>query len=259
MVGEVDAGRGRDQDDTASRNGAQMTTLGYAFGFLGAALTVASYLMRSMLPLRLVALAANVFLALYALQGGSWPTVALYVAMIPINLRKVAQIRKLINAVEHAKADSPVGEWLLPHMSRREAKAGQTLWSIGDVATEMVYVEAGLVRLVERGTVLGVGSLVGEIGLFSPDNQRTGTIVCETDCVLYTLSADAMAQLYYLNPKLGFHVMQLVVARLLRDVELAGRTGSVPANVHDSRPGQASSGSVAMANDWRPDAGGSGS
>ena len=39
-----------------------MTTTGYVLGFIGAGLMVASYLMKSMLPLRYVALAANVFL-----------------------------------------------------------------------------------------------------------------------------------------------------------------------------------------------------
>jgi hypothetical protein len=206
-----------------------MASLGYFFGFVGAALMVASYLMKSMLPLRLVALSANVFLVIYALQGGSWPTVALYLAMIPINVKKVREILKLVRAIENAKSDSPVGEWLLPHMTRREAKAGETLWNKGDVATEMVYVESGRLRLVEYGETLGIGSLVGEIGLFSPDNRRTGTITCDTDCTLYTLSADAMAQLYYLNPKLGFHVMRLVVARLMHDVEVAKAPAPEPA------------------------------
>jgi hypothetical protein len=39
-----------------------MSSIGYVFGFIGAALMVASYLMKSMLPLRLVARSANVFL-----------------------------------------------------------------------------------------------------------------------------------------------------------------------------------------------------
>jgi CRP/FNR family cyclic AMP-dependent transcriptional regulator len=198
-----------------------MTTMGYVFGFIGAGLMVASYLMHSMLPLRVAALAANVFLVIYAMLALSWPTLVLYLVMIPINLKKVIQIRRLIHAIEHAKSDSPVGEWLLPHMTRREAKAGEKLWNKGDVATEMVYVESGQLRLVEQGDTMGPGSLVGEIGLFAPDNKRTRSIVCDTDCTLYTLSADAMAQLYYLNPKLGFHVMRLVVARLMHDVEHA--------------------------------------
>ena len=163
-------------------------------------------------------------------MGGSWPTVALYVAMIPINLKKVREIRKLIKAIETSRADTPVAEWLLPHMTRREAKAGTRLWSQGDKATEMLYLQAGTLRLVEHDELLSPGALVGEIGLFAPDNRRTLSLACETDCTLYSLSADGMAQLYYQNPKLGYHVMRLVVGRLLHDVDRArGQAGTVAA------------------------------
>jgi hypothetical protein len=198
-----------------------MTSLGYFFGFVGAALMVASYLMKSMLPLRLVALSANLCLVVYAFQGGSWPTVALYLAMIPINVKKVREILKLVRAIENAKSDSPVGEWLLPHMTRREAKAGETLWHKGDVATEMLFVQSGELRLQESDQPIGPGSIIGEIGLFAPDNRRTRTVVCASDCTLYSLSADGMAKLYFQNPKLGFHVMRLIVARLMHDAEVA--------------------------------------
>lgn len=196
-------------------------TIGYFLGFIGAGLMVASYLMKSMLPLRLVALAANLILVAYAVIGGFWPTVVLYLAMIPINLKKVFEIRKLLQAVKHARADTPLADWLLPHMTRRQVKAGTVLWKKDDVASDMVYVDSGRLRVAEFDLALDPGSLVGEIGLFAPENRRTATVVCETDCTLYTLSSDAMARLYYVSPKLGFHVMRLVVARLLRDAERA--------------------------------------
>jgi len=195
----------------------------YLFGFIGAALMVTSYLMKNMLPLRMVALSANVFLVVYALQGGSWPTVVLYLAMIPINVKKVREILKLVRAIENAKADSPVGEWLLPHMTRRQAKAGDTLWRKGDVATEMLFVQSGELKLVEHDATIGPGSIIGEIGLFAPDNRRTRTVVCATDCTLYSLSSEGMAKLYYQNPKLGYHVMRLIVARLMHDIEEAAK------------------------------------
>ena len=213
-----------------------MTSVGYVFGFIGAALTVTSYLMKSMLPLRMVALSANVFLVIYAVQGGSWPTVALYVAMIPINMRKVVEIRKLVRAIQHAKADTPISEWLLPHMTRRQAKAGQVLWNKGDKATEMLYVQSGQLNLLEYDETIGPGSLVGEIGLFAPDNRRTRTIVCATDCTLYSLSAEGMAQLYYQNPKLGFHVMRVIVARLMHDAEVATRRREDRAHIGNAAP-----------------------
>ena len=200
-----------------------MWSIGYVFGFIGALLTLASYLMKSMLPLRLVALSANVFFVLYGYLESALPSLMLYATMIPINAKKVYEIKKLVRAIEHAKADTPVSEWLLPHMTRRVAKAGTTLWNKGDKATEMLYVERGQLKLQEYDELIGPGSLVGEIGLFAPDNRRTRTIVCATDCTLYGLSSEAMALLYYENPKLGYHVMRLIVARLMHDVDVANQ------------------------------------
>ena len=191
----------------------------YVFGIIGAALMVASFLMKSMLPLRLMALAACVFFFLYNWTIWAIPALLLYGLLIPINAKKAWQVHRLIKAIKHAKSDTPIAEWLLPHMKRRKASAGTVLWNKGDVATEMLYVESGLIRLQEHKELLGPGTLVGEIGLLSPDNLRTLTIVCETDCVLHALSAEAMAQLYYQNPKLGFHVLRLIVQRLMHDTE----------------------------------------
>jgi len=195
--------------------------IAYFFGFIGAALMVTSYLMKSMLPLRIVALVACLFLVLYGYLAQAMPTLLLYGALIPINIKKTRQIQRLVKAIEQAKSDTPVAEWLLPHMTRRTAKAGSLLWNKGDVATEMLYVEEGTLRVVEYDALLGPGSLVGEIGLFAPDNRRTRTLECASDCVLFSLSAEGMARLYYQNPKLGYHVMRLIVARLMHDTEVA--------------------------------------
>lgn len=203
----------------------------YFFGFIGAVLMVTSYLMKSMLPLRVVALVACLFLVLYGYLAAAMPTLLLYGALIPINIKKTLQIHKLVQAIKNAKSDAPVSQWLLPNMTRRTAKAGTILWQKGDVATEMLYLEAGSLRLVEYGETLVPGSLVGEIGLFAPDNRRTLTLACVSDCTLYSLSAEGMARLYYQNPKLGFHVMRLIVARLMNDAEMArhARAATIPA------------------------------
>ena len=198
-----------------------MMTAGYVCGFIGAGLTLASYTMKSMFPLRLVALAANVFFVAYGWLEAALPSLVLYSLMILINLRKAWEIRNLVRAIENVKSDAPIAEWLLPHMTRRQATAGQTLWKKGDVAAEMIYLESGKLRLVEHEEQLAPGSLVGEIGLFAPDNRRTLTVDCATDCTLYSLTTDGLAQLYYQNPKLGYHIMRLIVARLMRDAEKA--------------------------------------
>jgi hypothetical protein len=194
-------------------------TLATVLGFIGAALMLASYLMKSMLPLRIAALTACCFLVAYGALKAALPTLLLYGALIPINIKKTLQIRKLVKSIEHARADTPVSEWLLPHMHRRTVTANTTLWRQGDAATEMLYLESGTLRLAEYDETLQPGSLVGEIGLFAPDNRRTLTLEAVSDCVVYSLTAEEMALLYYQNPKLGFHVMRLIVARLMRDVQ----------------------------------------
>ncbi len=101
-----------------------MTTAGYVCGFIGAGLTLASYTMKSMLPLRLVALAASGFFIAYGWLEAAMPTLVLYSAMILINSKKAWEIRSLVRAIEQAKSDTPIAEWLLPHMTRRQTKAG---------------------------------------------------------------------------------------------------------------------------------------
>ena len=197
--------------------------IGNALGLIGAGFMLASYAMKSMLPLRVAALLASLFLVAYGALLQALPTLLLYGLMIPINVKKTLQMRKLVKAIENARDDTPVSDWLLPHMHRRAAKAGSVLWRKGDVAKEMLYLESGQLQLPEYGESLIAGALVGEIGLFAPDNRRTLTLVCETDCVLYSLNAEEMALLYYENPKLGFHVMRLIVARLMHDAEKARR------------------------------------
>jgi CRP/FNR family transcriptional regulator, cyclic AMP receptor protein len=92
----------------------------------------------------------------------------------------------------------------------------------------MLYVQSGELRLVEYDERFGAGALVGEIGLFAPDNRRTQSLECATSCTLYSLSASAMYQLYYQNPKLGFHMMRLVVGRLIRDAATARAAAGLP-------------------------------
>jgi CRP-like cAMP-binding protein len=191
--------------------------LATVLGLIGATLMLASYLMKSMLPLRIAALTACCFLVAYGALKQALPTLLLYGALIPINIKKTLQMRKLVQSIERARDDTPVSEWLLPHMHRRTVPAGTVLWRKADAATEMLYLDAGTLRLVEYDEPVQPGSLVGEIGLFAPDNLRTLTLEAASDCVVYSLTAEEMALLYYQNPKLGFHVMRLIVARLMRD------------------------------------------
>lgn len=191
---------------------------GIMLGYIAMVFSLASFSMKRMLPLRALALVANVFFIGYGIAESLLPGLVVNCVLLPINIRHILQIRKLSREVAQATEDSPVSQWLLPHMRRRSFKAGEILFRKGDVADRLIYVLRGELMLEEIGKPVAAGELIGEIGLFSPDRKRTQTIVCATDGELGEITDEMIFQLYYQNPKLGFYLMRLVAARLLQDV-----------------------------------------
>jgi CRP-like cAMP-binding protein len=130
----------------------------------------------------------------------------------------LVEILRLTRQIEAVVDKSPLSEWLVPHMHLHHFPAGHVLFREGDPADEICYVASGTLSLPGAGTTIGPDNLVGEIGLFSAQKQRTLTVVCETDCELYTMTDEQIYRLYYQNPKLGFYFIRLIVGRLLADV-----------------------------------------
>lgn len=187
-------------------------------GFVGVALSVASFLMKRMVPLRLLAIGANICFIGYAIAASAWPGLLLNAILLPVNAQRFWELRKLTREIEKASSDSPVGQWLLPQMERKSFKQGDVLFRRGDTADRLIYIAEGTARLSEIGRPVVAGELLGEIGLFSPDRKRTQTLVCESDGELYQMTDERLFQLHYQNPKLGFYVIRLLTQRLLSDV-----------------------------------------
>ena len=191
---------------------------GTALGLLGVGFSFASFVMKRMLPLRVLALVANVCFVAYGFVESLLPSLLLNAALLPVNARRLWEINKLSKEIARATQESPVSQWLLPHMNHRSFKAGEVLFRKGDVADRLIYVASGELRLGETGRLIGPGELIGEIGLFSPERRRTQTTVCETDGELYQMTDEMICQVYSQHPSLGFYLMRLVAERLLRDV-----------------------------------------
>jgi len=196
-------------------------TLGFgdAMGLLGVGFCLASFAVKSMIPLRALAMAGNVCFIAYGFVESLLPSLVLNAVLLPMNAFRLREIAKLLQEITRATRESPVSQWLLPHMHRRSFKAGETLFHRGDEADELIYVASGELRMVEIGERVGPGELIGEVGLFSPNRRRTQSLVCETDGELYHMSSQMIYRLYYQNPKLGYFLMRLVVQRLLKDVQ----------------------------------------
>jgi CRP/FNR family cyclic AMP-dependent transcriptional regulator len=190
-----------------------------AFGAVGALLTIISNLMQRMVPLRTFAILANLGFAIGYTLAHDWVSCTLQIALLVINSYRLWDLQRLLRAMESASTDTPLQDWLLPHMKKKRFKAGATLFAKGDPAHQLIYINDGTVRITEINQTLGAGNLVGEIGLFSADRKRTATIVCETRCTCYTMTDEAIHLLYFQNPKLGFFLIQLIVQRLLQDLQ----------------------------------------
>lgn len=201
---------------------------GTALGLFAALLYFATYTVKSMLPLRVIAIASNVFFIAYGIIHSALPELVLHSVLLPLNARRLWEIRHLTREIARATQDSPVSLWLLPHMTPRKFKAGEVLFRKGDPANEVVYIASGEVKLQGPEQILGAGELIGEIGIFSPEKTRTQTIVCETDGELYGMTDEMIYQLYYQNPKLGFYFMRLIVERLLRDIRRGAIAAATP-------------------------------
>ena len=184
-------------------------------GYVAAAAVFATFCMKTMRPLRIVALGSNVLFIVYGSLGGLHPILALHALLLPINVVRLLQVQRLARRVrEAAGSNLPIAD-LLPLMSRRTARAEEILFRKGDAADQLFYIAQGEVRIVENGVMLGKGDVFGEIGLFAPDRKRTATIVAATDCELFQLSEAKMREVYFQNPSFGLAVVQLIVSRLL--------------------------------------------
>ena len=193
--------------------------LSILLGVIGGVLTLVSNLMKRMVPLRIFAIVANSFFLGHAVMERDWINGVLQVSLLCANAYLLWDLQRLLTALASASADTPLADWLLPHMKKKTFKAGAVLFRKGDDAHHMIYIRRGTVRLAEIGATLGAGSLVGEIGLFTEDRKRTATVVCQTPCICYTMTDEAIYLLYYQNPKLGFFLIRLIVQRLLQDLQ----------------------------------------
>jgi hypothetical protein len=198
-----------------------------ALGFLGGAFYLASHSQRHMVSLRVLALASNVCFLIFGLLHVHFniaeligmPEILLNAILLPVNAKRLSEILRLTKQIQQATVESPVSEWLLPHMHLKKHPAGEVLFRKGDKAHEIIYVASGRLMLQEIGQYIEAGELIGEIGLFSAGRARTMTVICDTDCELYKMTDEMIYHLYYQNPKLGFFFMRLIVERLLRDVQ----------------------------------------
>ena len=75
------------------------------FGYAASGLVLAACTMRTMLPLRLLNIASNIAFIAYGLVAGLLPILLLHATLLPLNIYRVAELRRLIRKVQRAGSD----------------------------------------------------------------------------------------------------------------------------------------------------------
>jgi len=186
-------------------------------GYAAAAAVLATFSMRTMVPLRVAALTSNVLFLTYGYFDHLYPILALHAILFPVNLVRLIQFYRLVRDARDTRREELPIDSLLPYMTVHNASAGDTLIRKGDKADKLYFLVDGVLEIPEMGKTLEPGVVIGEIGVFARNQDRGETIVCRSDCRLYALAENTAKQLFFQDPSFGFAVMQLIIDRLLEN------------------------------------------
>jgi CRP-like cAMP-binding protein len=188
-------------------------------GYLAACFTVATYSMRTMIPLRISGICANCLFITYGYLAAAYPNLLLHSILLPLNIVRLYQMIRLISQVKDASLGDLSMDWIKLFTRQRHCCKGEKIFAKGETADALFYLASGRYRLSELGLELAQGEIVGEMGLVTPENRRTQSFECIEDGTLLVMSYDQARQLYFQNPRFGFYFLRLISRRLLANNE----------------------------------------
>ncbi len=209
---------------------------GTAGALFASIFVVATTTMRTMIPLRVFGILANLILIGTAIPSRNYLVMGVQVAMLLVNSYRLHQMLQLVRDVKKSVNSDLSMEWLKPFMTERKCEAGEVLFYKDEKAEDMLYIVSGRFKLVESGIELPVGAIVGELGMLSPSNMRTQTLECIEAGVILSVSYSKVEELYVQNPAFGFYFLRLASARLFQNIatleqRLAQHVTPIPASV----------------------------
>jgi len=184
-------------------------------GYLASLLVFSTFYMKTMIPLRSVAIASNVAFLTYGYFASLYPVFLLHVVLLPLNIYRLHQVRGLKERLRQALERELSLEWMLPFVKRESFKAKEPLFHKGDAADKLYYLEQGTVWLPEVNKTVHAGEIIGEMGVFSPFKERTASAICQTDSTFLVLDERTALELYYQHPDFGLFMVRTIIRRFL--------------------------------------------
>jgi len=197
----------------------------------GAVFFVATLMVRTIVPLRIIGIISNVFFIAYGALAGSASTFFLYLLSLPINAIRLRQMLTLVKKARVSAQGDLSMDWLRPFMNPRKYRKGDVLFHKGDAAKEMFLTVTGKFLVTEIGVELPPGRMMGELGFVDPKNRRTQTVECIDDGDVLTITYEKLLELYFQNPEFGYYFLRLTTERLMQNISRL--EGIVEANKRD--------------------------
>ena len=85
-----------------------MSTL-EVLGYLGGVLVFSTFYLKTMIPLRLVAIASNIVYIAYSALAGLVPILVLHALLMPLNIWRLVEVRQLIRRVRASAQSAHAG------------------------------------------------------------------------------------------------------------------------------------------------------
>ncbi len=187
---------------------------------IGGAFVMTSSFVKTMIPLRWLAIGSNFGFVAYGALHPSIPMLLLHATLVPINLYRLAEMVRLTRRVRAvAGSGDQLGIWLRPYMRTSKLPDGTVLFRQGDLGDRMYLLVEGRIDLVEIGGSVEPGVIFGEIAMFAPDRRRRLTARCAGKCTVLSIDESTVKQFFFQNPAFGFTLVALLSARLAADVQ----------------------------------------
>jgi CRP/FNR family cyclic AMP-dependent transcriptional regulator len=188
-------------------------------GYLASTLVLCTFLTRTMLPLRFIALGSNVAFITYSALLHLYPVLVLHCVLLPVNGYRLREILQLGKSVRETVDDTKIFDALVPFARKMTVGRGEVLIRKGDPSDALYLLLEGTLWVEEAEVELHPGSIVGEMGVMSRSQLRTASVDAKSDCVLGRVSAADFQRVYFSDPSLGLSLIRLIIDRLTREVQ----------------------------------------
>lgn len=187
-----------------------------AIGWLAALLKLATFSMKSMIPMRALAMASSVCFIVYSGIFHIWPLLAIEIVLLCMNAYRVYELVGLRRLVTHMtdETDSDFSA-AMAYGRKRVIPAGDVLFRKGDPVDSLYYIAEGRVEIEDRNVSVASGNIFGEMAFFNKTAVRSATVRCVEETVVFELDEKRFTRVQYEDPEFAMAVMRTVTQRLV--------------------------------------------